>query len=226
MYEEEIVGDRMISMQKLEPKLSDAQMEQIRVAEPGMAERCLDMMKWGGIDAAPSGTDECFKMTKPQRMRGLWRNDFEGQAFCAAPARECPAGKWKPNEAGVAWIDFALPVPGSADTAPGGLYAIDFIGRETAYPGRYGEYGFYNQEVIADRLLSITQLEAPPPQPTKDETIKYFKKCEEAKTCIPNWSEINGMDDAQMKRAHVEGYLKDCSGKPICMPNAEVSRSK
>lgn len=200
--------------------------ERLRDGYSGPFPCSYDKVEGAVHELASLPTDQCFKMTKPQRMRGLWRNDFEGQAFCAAPARECPVGRWKPNEPGVAWINFASPLPGSADTPPGGLYAIDFIGRGTAYPGRYGEYGFYNQEVIVDRLLSITQLEAPPPEPTKDEMIKYYKQCEKAKTCIPNWSEINGMDDAQLKNVHLEGYLKDCAGKPICMPNSEVPRSK
>jgi hypothetical protein len=182
-----------------------------------------DKVELGTHVIASLPTDQCFKMTTPQRMRGLWRNDFEGQAFCAAPARECPAGKWKPKEPGVAWIDFASSLPGSADTPPGGLYEIDFVGRETAYPGLYGEYGFYNHEVVVDRLFSITEVEAPPPQPNKDEMIKDLKECEKAKTCVPNWNEINEMDEAQMKKAHIVAYLKDCAGKQICMPNSEVS---
>lgn len=182
-----------------------------------------DKIEGGGHVIASLPTDQCYKMTTPQRIRGLWRNDFEGQAFCAAPASECPAGKWKPNEPGVAWIDFASPLPGSSETPPGGLYAIDFIGRETAYPGRYGEYGFYNKEVIVDRVLSIAEVKGPPPEPTKRQMIIYFKECEKTKTCIPNWNEINGMDDVQIRQAHIEGYLKDCAGKQICMPNSEVS---
>jgi hypothetical protein len=157
-------------------------------------------------------------------MAGLWRNEFEGQTFCATPARECPPpGKWKPNEPGVAWLDFASPLPGKADTSPGGLYAIDFVGRATAYSGQYGQDGFFNQEVIVDRLLSITEVEAPPPQPTKNETIKYFKECEKRKTCVPNWNVINDMDDARERKAHIAGYQKDCAGKQICIPNSELS---
>jgi hypothetical protein len=131
-------------------------------------------------------TDQCFKMTKPQRKTGLWRNDFEGQAFCAAPARECPFGKWRPNEPGVAWIDFAS-LPGSEDTPPGGLYAIDFVGRATAYPGQYGEYGLYNQEVIVDRLISIKMIEPPRRgQMTKEHIEAYRKDCVGKPICMPN----------------------------------------
>jgi hypothetical protein len=88
-------------------------------------------------------TDHCFKMTSPHRMHGLWRNNFEGQEFCAAPANLCPSG----DGTRVAWIDVRS-LPGLEDTPPGGLYAIDFVGRSTAYPGHYGGYGFYNREVI------------------------------------------------------------------------------
>jgi hypothetical protein len=166
---------------------------------------------------------ECYKMTEPRRMHGLWRNDFEGQAFCAAPAEECPPpGRWQPNHPGVAWIDFGSPLPGSDYTLPGGLYAIEFVGRATAYPGHYGGYGFYNQEVVVDRLVSIKMIEPPPAQPTKADLIRSLKECEKAKTCIPDWNWINETDDAQLKKARVQAYLKDCAGKPICMPNSEV----
>lgn len=149
-----------------------------------------DMVELGTHGIASLPTDQCFKMTKPQRMRGLWRNDFEGQAFCATPARQCPAGK-KPNEPGIAWIDFASPLPGSADTPPGGLYAIDFVGRATAYPGMYGEYGFYNQEIIVDRLISIRMIGPPPSgQMTKEHVEAYLKDCRNAPICMPN-SEVS-----------------------------------
>jgi len=150
-----------------------------------------DEVELGTHAIASLPIDQCFKMTKSQRMRGLWRNDFEGQAYCAAPARECPAGKWKPNEPGVAWIDFASPLPGEADTPPGGLYAIDFVGRGTAYPGMYGEYGFYNQEVIVDRLISIRMIRPPPSgQMTKEHIEGYLKDCANETICMPN-SEVS-----------------------------------
>src|SRR5689334_2738535 len=33
--------------------------------------------------------DQCVRFSQPRRIRGLWRNDFEGSVFCAAPAKEC-----------------------------------------------------------------------------------------------------------------------------------------
>ncbi len=41
---------------------------------------------------------QCFKMTRPQRFRGIWLDDFEGQAFI-------PAGSTPP-----AWPDRTLPL--------------------------------------------------------------------------------------------------------------------
>lgn len=147
----------------------------------------------GVIESLPE--DQCVRFSRPVRLEGLWRNEFEDQAFCAAPAKGChPAGKWRPNQPGVAWIDFATPLAGSDDTPPGGLYAIEFIGRKTAYPGSYGEYGFYNEAVIVDRLLSIKTIDRPPP--------------------------------GQMTEELVARYRMDCAGKPICMPNSEVSGMK
>ena len=55
-----------------------------------------------------------------------------------------------------------LKVPGiDAETPPGGLYALDFIGRRTAHGGVNGD-GPLAQELIVDRLISIKQIEAPP----------------------------------------------------------------
>jgi len=68
---------------------------------------------------------------------------------------------------------------------------MDFMGRRTMYKGPYGHMGGSDQELVVDRVISMKEVEAPPPPPTKAEMIKYFKECEAAKTCIPNWDEIN-----------------------------------
>lgn len=130
--------------------------------------------------------DQCFKMTDPQAMHGLWRNSFESSQFCAAPINRCPTG----NNKEFVWLDFGVPLPGVEDTPPGGLYEVDFVGRKTAYPGVYD--GGAPEEVIVDRLISIKLIEPPP--------------------------------HGQISKEHIERYLKDCAGKPICMPNMEVPK--
>lgn len=47
------------------------------------------------------------------------------------------------------------------DTRPGGLYAVEFIGRRTAHGYIYGDHPLA-QEVVVDRVISIKEIEAPP----------------------------------------------------------------
>lgn len=75
------------------------------------------------------------------------------------------------------------------------MYEVEFIGRRTLYPGMQGHMGMSKHELIVDRLISMKEIEAPPPQPSKAEVVKDWKECEAAKTCIPNWEEINKMKD-------------------------------
>jgi hypothetical protein len=75
------------------------------------------------------------------------------------------------------------------------LYQVDFIGRRPLHSGSFGHFGLFPTDVVVDRMISIKQVQAPPPQPTKAEMVKYWKACEAANTCRPNWSEINKMQE-------------------------------
>jgi hypothetical protein len=126
--------------------------------------------------------DQCFRFTKPQRMRGLWRNDFEGSAFCAVPARQCPQRQRH------AWLEIAS-LPGLRETPPGGLYAVDFVGRHSEYGGGVT---LGDADVIVDRLMSIREVEAPPPgQMTEADAIYYKKECAASRICMPNSEAVN-----------------------------------
>ena len=51
---------------------------------------CAREAKEQGISVVTTvDTDRCVRMLKEQRWQGLWRNDFEGSQFCAAPAVKC-----------------------------------------------------------------------------------------------------------------------------------------
>ncbi|HEU5067475.1 MAG TPA: hypothetical protein VFT61_04745 [Sphingomicrobium sp.] len=76
-----------------------------------------------------------------------------------------------------------------------------------------------DRPVIVDRLISIKEVEPPPPQPTAAQMKAYDKACEANHTCTGG-REISETEYAQMERAHVERYFKDCAGKAICMPNS------
>lgn len=174
-----------------QPKMSDTQLQLMRSEMPGMTAECLDKVKWGGIEAMPTKVDECFRFSRPQRMQGLWRNQFEGSEFCESSVRQCPSAQVATDLASFTALEMQQPLPGYEDTPPGGLYAIDFIGRRSIGLGLFplGMGGAKNA-VLVDRLLSIKLIEPPPP--------------------------------GQMTKEHIAGYLKDCAGKPICMPNSEV----
>jgi len=105
----------------------------------------------GETDRLPD--DQCYRMAPPERMRGIWIDEFEGSRFLpgltAAPAAD-PAG---PR----IWLDMdAHPVPAlpAERRRPGGVYLVDFIGRRTLYPGHYGHMGMSEQEVVVQRLIS------------------------------------------------------------------------
>jgi len=68
---------------------------------------------------------------------------------------------------------------------------MEFVGRRTMYKGSYGHMGMSDQELVVDHIISMKELEAPPPPPSKEDQIKYWKKCEAERTCIPNWDYIN-----------------------------------
>jgi len=168
-------------------KLSDEQIERIRKVDPNMTEACLKIVKYGGIQAI-SSYEDCERMTQQQRWAGLWRNDFEGSRFCPVPAGEC----LNTLNGMYVSLEWKRDPPGYKDTPPGGLYAVDFVGRRTLEPDTIK--GAPSETMIVDRLKSIKLIEPPPP--------------------------------GQMTKEHIEGYLKDCAGKEICMPNSEVPKSK
>ena len=172
--------------------LTDAELNMLRKDFPGMTAACLKKVRAYGINGM-SGVplDQCFEMTPQRRWTGLWRNAFEGSQFCEKPARECtfdsPGGRvWLTSEVGV-----GMPVPHGR----GGLYAVDFMGRRTLHRGVFGHMGVFDHEIIVDRVISIKQVEAPPPPPTKAEVIEDWKQCEAAGSCIPNWEQINKMEE-------------------------------
>jgi hypothetical protein len=133
------------------------------------------MFSWGissripcsAIDAEhkdPIGWEEqCFRFTKSERMTGLWRNGFEAPIFCPAPARECPDAAFLSDRHRPIYgnLEFRSFPSGWKDTPPGGLYAVQFIGRRSDY-GILGGTSGVDKDVIVDRWLSIREIEAPP----------------------------------------------------------------
>ncbi len=135
-----------------EPKLTDAGLQAIRDANPGMTEECLESIKFGGIVAIPGRVDQCYEMAPPQRWRGQWHDGFEGQIFCPESDRACAAG----DQDQLNWLTFATGARPTSATSTGKSYAIDFIGRRTRYPGNYGHFGVFRNAIVVDKLISIS----------------------------------------------------------------------
>jgi hypothetical protein len=172
------------------PEFSEEQMQRLKAADPGITAECLEKLRWG--DDQSMATDQCYKMDDVRRWRGLWANDFEGSLFCPVPANGCPSD----SEDDQIWLEFADPATRAKLPHPGGgLYAIDFYGRRTRYKGLHGHFGMAEHEIIVDRLVSIREIKAPPPEPTKAEIVAEMRRCEADRTCIPDWNAIDHMPE-------------------------------
>lgn len=141
-------------------KLSDEQMRIISAEFPGMTAACLDKLRYGGTDAMPSQTDQCFGMTPSQRWRGIWRDEFEGSLFCPAPAQSCPTNPPGEN----IWLSFLDEAAGPRRRKPRGagdgkLYVVDFIGRKTLRPGHHGHMGMSEHEIVVEKLNAFRPIE-------------------------------------------------------------------
>lgn len=145
----------LVSACHREPSLSADVVKAIRADVPGITDACLDKIGQGGVAAMPD-TEHCESMTAERHWSGLWRHLFEDSRFCEAPAKECDertVGTWVTLEMKTAPIDFIK-------TPPGGLYAVQLIGRETLYPDRLE--GRPKKRLVVHRFVSFRQVEAPP----------------------------------------------------------------
>ena len=136
-----------------QPKVTDAQVQKLKAAMPGITDACLDKVRWGGIEAMPSEIDKCFKMEPQRRWSGLYVTGFEWSRFCPAPARECS------DESPGQYImldDSAAPaLPAYAGEESPPLYTIEFVGRKTVFPIDAPNMPIY--EIVVDRMISMTE---------------------------------------------------------------------
>ena len=103
--------------------------------------------------------DRCMWMRKPERLKGIWLDEFEGSRFfegattaaqairqvCGRPRGRGPWGEWLEEGR---WPSPPLE-PGEGRAR---LIRLEFVGRRTAYPGSYGHFGGSRSLVLADRL--------------------------------------------------------------------------
>jgi hypothetical protein len=100
------------------------------------------------------GVDQCYRFGTPRHWSGLWYSGFEDSQFCNAPAIDCP------NNAPEVWLDFGPTEPKEGKFPPGGVFAVEFVGRANLYPGTFGHMGLAPNEVLVDRLIAIRRVKS------------------------------------------------------------------
>lgn len=120
-------------------------------------------------------TDQCVKMLPAEEWHGLWRNDFEGSHFCAAPASTCDFDAMEDR----VWLE-----PGPMQGEVGALYEVRFVGRKTMFKGGYGHMGVSDYEIIVDRPIFINMVQAPPQPMSEAEAEAWRERCEKAGNCM------------------------------------------
>ncbi|MCL6679919.1 hypothetical protein LZ519_11425 [Sphingomonas sp. RG327] len=138
------------------PAFSDAEMQKIRAANPGMKERCLNDLRFGGVAAWDPDDPNCFEMLPAQRWSGLWDHGWEWSNFCPMPTRQqCHWNEGSLQEAPRGtWLTFSANAHLLRDL-PDGVHRIEFIGRRTKVPGNFGHENDYEHLMVVDRIISI-----------------------------------------------------------------------
>ncbi len=114
--------------------------------------------------------DQCYKMEEPRRYRGIWIDEFEGQAFIPEgteppqwPSPEATSHGWTERHerarAASIWLDVERAGLEHHFNKGGRRMRIDFVGRKTLYPGYYGHMGMSGSEIIVDRVISLKEME-------------------------------------------------------------------
>lgn len=127
---------------------------------------CAYPIEFGVIAFKP--TDQCYKMEAPRSYRGVWVDEFEGQAFIPEGAKtpEWPRGnpkspEWKKEAdraiAATIWLDVERVNLSGEGRRDGRKFLIEFVGRKTMYSGHYGHMGMAGQEIIVDRVISLRE---------------------------------------------------------------------
>jgi hypothetical protein len=144
----------LVSCDQRQPKLTDAQVQKLKAAMPGISDECLEKIRWGGIEAMPSELDRCFKMEPSKRWSGLYVTGFEWSRFCPAPAQDC--SDKSPGQ--YITLDHSSPVdlPAYAGEESPPLYKIEFVGRKTVFPIDGPSLPIY--EIVVDRMIAMKKL--------------------------------------------------------------------
>ncbi len=104
---------------------------------------------------------ECYEYAAPRRTWGIYIQEFEGDRFLENAK---PAKRYAPTDD--VWLSFDrqsdLSRTPQLNRNPGQstIWAVDFVGRKTAKPARYGygHMGMSDADVIVDTMLAARRL--------------------------------------------------------------------
>lgn len=111
-------------------------------------------------------TDECYMMDPPRQYRGVWIDEFEGQRFVPEGTNPPEWPNLDSNEPGLQerfeqarlatiWLDTErVEIPRSSGSGAT-RYFIEFVGRQTMFPGAYGHLGMSGHEIIVDQVIAL-----------------------------------------------------------------------
>lgn len=154
-----VLGPSLTGCDRQQPIISREALARISAADPSMSEACLNLIKFGGVEAMPLEVDRCYPMTPARRWHGLWHDAFEGQRFCPAPSRDCSY-----DTAGEEiWIEFKPGTRPLKGGPTGHMFSISFIGRRTLAAGHHGHLGMSPYAIVVDKLISISPAKASSP---------------------------------------------------------------
>ena len=110
------------------------------------------------IDGEPGrlSDSECYRLMKPERMRGVVITGFETGAFF--PERTALP---KPGERSDFWVKpdpSLLAADVRSDCSERCALYLEFIGRRTAVEGSYGHMGLAKHIIVVDRVLRASVL--------------------------------------------------------------------
>ncbi len=128
-------------------------MDRLRAATGGIAGWPRDRG-----EAERLSTEACYRMTPPQRMRGVWIDEFEDSRFLPGAGAASADGRSSPR----IWLDtqsrgiirLARPREGERH-----VWLIDFIGVQTEHAGGYGHLNSSDHIVVVQRVTGMRLME-------------------------------------------------------------------
>jgi hypothetical protein len=109
------------------------------------------------------GNEACYRFMPARRMQGIWISEFEGSIFLPGAT----SSKVEPDALSRIWLEPHTPPPAPFKRdGESHVYRIEFVGRESLYPGSYGHMGMSRDLVLVERFLKLSEIEqAPRPRP-------------------------------------------------------------